>query len=333
MGVLNVLFGFYSAIHLRSASEDLQAGKCTHPFQQYDGSSFTSIHNIHIPKTAGTSFKADTQSSATFTVKMVIEENCFEQMAQADTYTTSMFRHPRGHVYSMYLQNRGKPKLCHVPGGQRVSQESGFAEWVEHFHKGLSDDGSMNVTHSFKCYHPYNLQSRAFSPLCTRRNNAKVQRSKLKGSHFYSPGIQNVDTMHNHLADNMYKLNWLGLSEFYTASVCILQDLVGVPAFDICDAGNYYREKLSDRVRGASEPSHSNAKASHPHLSVPDEIWEKVDDLTFFDRKLYYLAMRRFACGVKAYEQQANHSLEHLLPAGGWEYLYDISDTFVKTLA
>ena len=94
--------------------------------------------------------------------------------------------------------------------------------------------------------------------------------------------------------------------------------------------GNCYREKLLKRVRGGSQPSHKNAKKPHPHLSVPDEIWGKVDDLTFLDRKLYYLAMRCFACGVKAYEQQANHSLEHLLPAGGWEYLYDVSDAFVK---
>eukprot|EP00729_Bicosta_minor_P014188 gene14188-15978_t len=343
---------FYSAVLLGSASESLQVGKCTHPFQQYNGGSFTSIHNIHIPKAAGVSFILDTKKFASFSVAVVSHENCFEEMAQAGTYATAMFRHPRGHVYSMYLQNRASKK-CHINlPHQGKSQERGFAEWVEHFHKGLSDDGSMNETRSFGCYHAYNLQSRAFSPLCTQRNNANVRRSKLHGSHFYSPVIQNVDTMNNHLADNMYKLNWLGLSEFYTASLCILQDLVGVPPFETCDPGNYYRGKLQRQRRQAqpkpkasskrerrkpskaSQPSHADHGSSpHSHLSVPDEIWEKVDDLTYFDRKLYYLAMRRFACGVKAYEQQANHSLEHLLPAGGWEYLYDISDAFVKNLA
>lgn len=322
--------------------------KCiAHPFRHYHGGPFKSIRNVHIPKTAGTSFTQDTMHVLRNTygddVKGAGAENCFEEMAGADFYTTSMFRHPRGHVYSMYLQNRAS-QPCHVPG-REVSPEEGFAAWVDHFHKGLSDDGSMNETYSFGCYHPYNFQSRVFSPLCTKLNNTN-KRCARQGSHFYSPDIQNVETMKHHLADNMYKLNWLGLTEYYTASLCMYQELVGVASFDSCDAGKYYRDKLSKlelsgggggvagRYRWVDgQPSRANAKKPHPHLSVSDEVWRKVDDLTYFDRKLYYMAMRRFACGVQAYEQQANHSLQHLMPAGGWEYLYDVSDAFIKTSA
>jgi hypothetical protein len=280
-------------------------------------------------------------------------------MAREGVYMTTIFRHPRGHVYSMYLQNA---QMCKnggpdhkIPRGD--SQEEGFAEWVDHFYKGLTPDGGMNVTNSYGCYHPYNLQARAFSPLCTAENNINHTRGPRAGNNGFSPQIQTVPMMQQHLADNMYKLHWLGITEFYEAGMCIFQHLTGTPYFETCDAEAFYAKNLAqfeppstsskkdskkkshrralktkDEEKPDKEPSHiTHGISDHPHLAVPDHVWRQVDALTKYDRKLYWLAMRRFACGVAAFETSTNKSLEHLLPMGGWEYLYDIADIAIRT--
>ena len=53
---------------------------------------------------------------------------------------------------------------------------------------------------------------------------------------------------------------------------------------------------------------------------------QQVDALTKYDRRLYWAALKRFACGLATYETHTGKSLTHLLPPGGWESLYDLAD-------
>lgn len=72
----------------------------------------------------------------------------------------SFFREPRAHVYSQFAQVVFA-KMCtktKLKPGDLMHVE--FAKWVGYFYKGLQPNGSMTVTDSLGCYHPYNMQVR-----------------------------------------------------------------------------------------------------------------------------------------------------------------------------
>lgn len=173
------------------------------------------------------------------------------------------------------------------------------------------------------------------SPTCTARNNVHRRKQENFGVHFYSESIQSVAQMEAHLGDLMHKLNWLGITEFYTASVCVYQHLSGLPYFPACVTSN--STSASARRQTMEPPSRpeylrrlqshdTHGVHLHPHMDVPPEVWKKVDALTKYDQRLYWMALRRFACGVGLFEQETGLSLDHLLIPGGWQWLFDLSD-------
>lgn len=264
------------------------------------------------------------------------KEGCFEELVadKPDGYMTSFFRIPRALLYSEYLQNLSSPK-CDPPNGTSIA--NGFAIWVDHFYQGLKANGTMTETKSYKCYHPYNMQARAMSRLCTR--DIDLGRNYTYSLHLFDPRIQTVEEMETHLADNMYRLDFAGITEFYAASMCIYQYLTDTPYFPEClsqpllsgssapAATIKSSTSPSNSHKKGSGPSESRKRAPHPQFDVPEQVWNKVDALTKYDRKLYTLALRRFACGVAHFEQDTGLSLNHLIGPVGWEYVFDSAES------
>lgn len=152
---------------------------------------------------------------------------------------------------------------------------------------------------------------------------------------YFHAKMQTVEEMETNLADGLSKLDFVGITEFYTASMCIYQHLSGLPFFDDCYEGRN-SSKSHRSVAAHTAPIRRRLQAHvdhhvqpHPHSDVSPEVWAQVDALTKYDWRQYWLAMRRFACEVTFFEKETKLSLTHLLAPGGAEWLFDLSERVV----
>lgn len=176
------------------------------------------------------------------------------------------------------------------------------------------------------------------SRLCTAQNN-KWPRDRNFGVHFFHDNVQTVHEMETNLDYGLKKLDFVGITQFYEASMCIYQHLAGKPLFKSCRAGqalkngNRFRSLATtpDEFRRRLQTHDRHGVVPHPHTAVDPQVWAQVDALSKYDWRLYWLAMRRFSCEVFFFQNATGISLAHLLSPGGAEWLFDISERVIAT--
>ena len=137
---------------------------------------------VHIPKTAGMSFRFLINKEGDFDVDHT--ELCFkalyrdykQQKPKEVPFSSTFFRAPRAHVLSQFLECKydtwGKKMTVGTGFPRSNSDSSDFEEWVDHFYdswnkKDDSKSRKINLD-CFHCYHPYNMQIRAMSDECVK---------------------------------------------------------------------------------------------------------------------------------------------------------------------
>lgn len=120
---------------------------------KYDGTN--RIHLIHIPKTAGTTFEHDLMdidkflgeryqklehhipANLTGHFKNKKNENCFHYVFMKKDYNVIIFRNPRDHVHSQFLEIKydkwGKQHAAHSSFPRNFDDDVGLEIWLDYF--------------------------------------------------------------------------------------------------------------------------------------------------------------------------------------------------------
>ena len=241
---------------------------------------------VHIPKTAGMSFRFTINNHGKFGAEHT--EKCYVELYEkyikkndGEPFSVAFFRSPRAHVLSQFLEckydNWGKRVTKGTEFPRHASDRKDFEVWVNYFYDSWNKKNE-NATReieldSFHCYHPYNLQSRAMSDDCIAQ-------------HYLSP-TQSTKGMGIIAIENMMSLTCVGITELYAASLCLFwvkaghtetMDLFCNPALE-----SYY-----------SESHVTHHVPEHKTSDIHEGIWKKVDKMTLFDLILYQNAVVRF---------------------------------------
>lgn len=226
--------------------------------------------DLHIPKTAGSSFAFDVRRVIPEGEGYNSEETCFYTTRPAmlpGDVKMAFLRNPASHVYSQFMQCKctdwGK---SHVPEKDAHLMESVTA-WLRHF------DGGRE-TSDLRCYHPYNMQTRAL--VC-----------RSYGCHHHEAEPDLAEALRN--LDSLF---FVGLTEHYQASLCLFfaRTHPGEPLPRWCDCGDEAAWKSFRPTRRITHdvPEHSLRDLSEEDLAL-------ISDLTRLDAQLYRNATARFA--------------------------------------
>lgn len=247
------------------------------------------LFHMHIPKAAGISFIRDALAFIPNGTGFYSAEACYNKYATRKAFgfkreglhtdgIVTMLRDPREHVFSQYVE------CADDTWGRKAVREEGrpllkeFRSWLRHFAYNFTTD-------DLGCYHPFNMQTRAF--LCQGHLHHLNSIEELK---------QTTDL---NLAIRRLKATFfVGLTEHYQESMCLLYEKVTnqLPEWCNCEErelwGKYVPQHESHKTR-----SHSLAELSSMELNM-------VDNLTELDRKLYKEAQRRFLLDVQGVEER-----------------------------
>ena len=255
---------------------------------------------VHIPKTGGISLLTDSaEHLPTGSTLMDNGEQAFSSLVENNNtgrhYIMTLLREPSSHVLSQFLMckyddwGKAVTKHSNFPGyGQSATILGGFHQWLEHFLEIVSsgdDDGEMltdrhRLEEAFGCYDPWNMQTRYFTADCASGSiNAHVAKSEACRR---SPSIDEAKR-------NLAKLEVVGLTEHYSASVCLLEFHATSTLSSDC-------RTCRDGRLVASLRHHRIAHNVPPHnvSMLDDSALSLVKTLTKVDRELYGFADKVF---------------------------------------
>lgn len=264
------------------------------------------IASLHIPKTAGKSFKKDlpflTQNDETCLSALPY----FNKKVEKVNYTIAIFRSPRAHILSQYMhcryrdnQNgRSKRKREKWPAlpesmtdGGGISKEShirGLDTWLSH----MLVSNLETMEDSFHCYTPWNLQSRMLTCNIKERNAAGAQiLVNQKYPQSKEPPWDQVQTA-------VQSLDFAGLTEHFAESVCVTHWLHSRSMPDSCDC-----QKVEETLN-VTHDRHNMPKVIEL-ADLSDDMLKKMDDLSKVDGRLHTFAQELFRKKIQAVEEES----------------------------
>ena len=263
------------------------------------------VGKVHIPKTAGTSFRLEVGILA------LSYENCYSWFNGRFPFILTFVRSPLEHIYSQFMECKHDPVFYNITkkhGFPRSdSDEKDFETWINFFYNSWNKqkDESINITtNEFRCYHPYNMQSRYLSDDCGVKE-------KKPQAHSYPLKPQSANFMNSSI-NNMNKLNFVGILEYYDASMCLFWYLMGE---------KYVNKMRENCFGGALHANERHNVPNHKNHTFSEETKSKALQLTWFDQILYDKSVERFFENVREFERIQKRSISHLFDTKPKQYL------------
>lgn len=271
------------------------------------------VQLIHIPKTAGSSFEKDvvhidnllgeaytsTHGESPFKKKFKDHKNeiCYNEGYNDKNFNVMLFRNPRDHVYSQYLEVKYDPGFgVHKTKGtmfpRDYTDEVGFDLWLNYFE--LSAWGKLYVG-DFNTYNPINMQTRYL--VCTE-----------EAHHWYiDMGEDSVESNMPSLKEalrNLETIDLVGVTEFYPTFMCIFvyRTLNFLPPQCDCSYVAETNSTIQTHTILHGVPRHS-------WLLLPTPIINKVDKLTELDKQVYEEALKAFVGHVEKVEKEVSKTI------------------------
>jgi len=244
---------------------------------------------IHIPKAGGSSFERDVGH---FLGKpKEFNERCFYHQWKTGGYHVSMFREPRTHVYSQYLEckydNWGKSRTKHYHRFPRNENDvEGMAKWVDYF---LEEDRDNKL---FGCYDPWNMQTR----IMTCHGSYMDKTNGQATGHIQAHSNLGIPEPRVDIAiRNVQNLDFFGVVEYYSESICVLFYLTKSKIKPGCLCTDQTSPKWS-------HVSHHVPKHSINDLS--NDTLQKIDIMTKGDKELYHFVLEQFYLNMKKLREE-----------------------------
>jgi hypothetical protein len=209
------------------------------------------------------------------------EQNCFTEMSKpilnkagmsTSPFTAVMFRQPRLHLESQFFMCYTAEWGIKVTSGTTMSRSGNynkdFFSWISHMENLTLLDFGPSV--DYKCIDPRNLQTRHMS--CVSQKNPTA-------NHALSEAPK-LDLALN----NLYKANWIGITEFYHESMCLLSLRRQHLMPEGCECNN---TKTVQHV-------HIDHDVKKSNLTYSPTILRQANKLIRLDQILYSVAVERF---------------------------------------
>lgn len=244
---------------------------------------------IHIPKCSGGSLIHEGKKLWGLNWWPKVQqglEYCFRNTYEGASENTKsrflvMFRSPREHFKSQYNECRNDKWGVRTTNGTAFPRNQtalkDFIIWVKHFQQPTTD--------FYNCYHPTNMQSRYLA--CNTHNAHKVQVDML---------VPNKTVVRN----NLKLLSFIGLTDFFPESVCLLHYKLNGTMPDNCFCESQSMLKVPHVVHHKTGDNVAVKDLNSTFLKI-------VDELTSMDQWLFVAALRIFFQQIR--------SIEHVLKA------------------
>ena len=254
---------------------------------------------IHISKCAGTSWLQELHkvlpqlqpkeaSGEEYTVQWTMEN-------LPSDYLLLSLKSPRHHVWSLFSQCKYSPFGIDATEGLDFprsgetpeADEKDFDEWLKFFEARLP----LPQTDCFLCYDPSNYQS---------QHMAGLSRDQRCNPPSVSPRVETI-------VENYWKMDWVGISEFYHESKCLLYYRIRIPRedkkyrFTIPEARQTIDKYLAEECVCPHAESSSDIHFVHHDkgrrssmADLPKSTLDRIERLTMADTLLYKLALAQF---------------------------------------
>jgi len=240
---------------------------------------------VHIPKAGGYSFQQDV--SAFLHHHFAYSEFCFYKQWKTGGFHTSMFREPRTHVYSQFLEckydswgkQRTKPYSLFPKDDNMVD---GMVKWVDYF---LEADRGNNL---FGCYDPWNMQTRMMT--CQGEYMHQIN-PQAKKQHVVHSNMGIKEPRVDIAIRNVQNLDFFGVVEYYSESMCALYYLTKNQTI-----------KPKCLCTGKEQPQWHHEVHHVPKHSIndlPNSTLQKIDIMTKRDKELYHFVLEQFYLNMK----------------------------------
>jgi len=248
--------------------------------------------DFHIPKTAGTSFKADVHMVLPDGEGFWSRERCLlepdspSKTPENGDEDVGFFREPMAHVYSQFLECKYSVfGQDHVPESERVHLEN-VTTWLKHF-SGGAERNDLN------CYHPYNMQTRVMTCKNSRPDFLGVPGDGDSHHYTQEPSIDKA-------LSNLKSLFFFGLTEHYQASLCLFHAKTHdkkspLPTFCNCTNESAWNAFPEHRI--------SHGVPSHSVDDLSQEDKRLIEELTQMDAELYREASEIFTQEISEVER------------------------------
>lgn len=268
------------------------------------------IYLIHIPKTAGSSFLQDLNTlksgkSPLFEksrhniaeIRVISNESCYAALYHANATNVVLFRNPRDHVQSQFLEIKydpywgyGDPLIKQTKFPRNMPDDVGFNVWLDHFN--MSTWGKTTLD-DFRSMNPINMQARQMSCKSLVKEASHHIDMKL-GDPIPLPLLDEAII-------NLATMDHVGITEFYSAFICMfIWKSFGYFAKGCdCTAGNI--ERLTNHVFH-SVPRHS-------WKNLKQSTINKIDPMTEIDRVYYTVAVERFVKDIHHFQKVVNRTV------------------------
>jgi hypothetical protein len=237
-----------------------------------------SFFHLRIPKAAGQSFRSDALLHLPEGSSLTSEEGCFADAIHHGQPLLALVREPRAHVLSMYMHCKTSRDHEHAA---RALMPASFEEWLQSWVR-LRSEGS---TSGFCCYNPVDSQSFRFE--CAAGSNSMRRQCR-----------PNLEVDGELALKNMQLAGFVGLTEFYKESICLLH----------VQANNELPESCQCAGEGAASPPlklHAYSHGVQPHsiMNVSETALQLIDSLTIWDQRLYKEAKTQFMAAIHDVEE------------------------------
>eukprot|EP00039_Didymoeca_costata_P030474 m.29780 g.29780 ORF g.29780 m.29780 type:complete len:397 (+) comp8134_c0_seq1:214-1404(+) len=237
------------------------------------------VYMTHIPKSGITSLGADCVGVMPADMKLHTSERRLHDFfgdaisSKSNFVTGAFFRFPRAHVFSQYLEckydNWGQKVTHNTKFPRTGTDEQGFSKWIDHF---LNMKWSKALPASqFNCYNPINMQARYVE-----------DDRKFLQTHYLDSGplVFNL----TYAKDVINSISFVGITDFYIESVCLLRFFTTRKLPPNCDWRN----------RNISVHHEAHGVPKHSYTTLNETLLLKVDVLSQSDLALYTMVFTRF---------------------------------------
>ena len=255
---------------------------------------FDHYRHVHVPKTAGTVFRADATRVLPRNATLHTAEKCYCTRYKMihDAPTIIFVRIPESHVFSQFAQCKYSSWAKRLPRMVDFLATHDFADWLDAL--SASDD-------DFGCYNPWNLQTRYLT--CHSARHVRDKKLDHLDGHHRGGHLDGHHVVHDHhgfgrtgdvaaAISRIASFSFVGVAEHYHASICIFAFWVRGALPHGCDCAH------SDAFAAAANGSHPSMVHGVPRLSVdtlPAAVRARIAPFVAQDYEVYAAGFRRFA--------------------------------------